>query len=124
MRRLYGGNNMTNLYDLAYGLEKAIRESGDYAILKSSLDAVNSDPTTKQLFNHFREIQMKFQTMQMMGQEIPTEEMEAAQLTLTMAHQNQNITKLMEAEQRFSVVINDVTRIIMKPLEEIYGGNQ
>ncbi|MDF2557495.1 MAG: hypothetical protein K0R71_1323 [Bacillales bacterium] len=115
---------MTNLYDLAYSLEKSIRESGDYAALKSAFDAVNTDPTTKQLFNNFRELQMKFQTMQMMGQEIPTEEMEAAQLTLTMAQQNPNIVKLMEAEQRFSVVINDVTRIIMKPLEEIYGGNQ
>jgi cell fate (sporulation/competence/biofilm development) regulator YlbF (YheA/YmcA/DUF963 family) len=115
---------MTNLYDLAYGMEKAIRDSDDYAALKSTLDAINLDPTTKKLFNDFREIQMKFQTMQMMGQEIPAEEMEAAQLTLTLAHQNQSITRLLEAEQRFSVVINDVTRIIMQPLEEIYGGNQ
>ncbi|MDF2536919.1 MAG: hypothetical protein K0R18_3081 [Bacillales bacterium] len=115
---------MTNLYDLAYGMEKAIRESNDFAVLMSAYEAVNADPTTKQLFNNFREIQMKFQTMQMMGQEIPTEEMEAAQLTLTMSQQNQQIIKLMEAEQRFSIVINDVTKIIMRPLEEIYGGQQ
>lgn len=119
-----GGIYMTNLYDLAYAMEKAIHESGEYIALKNVFDAVNADPTTKKLFSQFREIQMKFQTMQMMGQEIPQQEMEAAQTTLSLAQQNPQIIKLMEAEQRFSVVINDVTRIIMKPLEEIYGGAQ
>ncbi|RBN38238.1 hypothetical protein DMN50_26395, partial [Priestia megaterium] len=81
----------------------------------------NADQGSKQLFERFRTMQMELQQKQMMGQEITEEEVQQAQQTVAIVQQDQNIAKLMEAEQRMSMVIGELNKIIMKPLEELYG---
>jgi cell fate (sporulation/competence/biofilm development) regulator YlbF (YheA/YmcA/DUF963 family) len=110
-----------NLHDVANDLEKAIRQSDDYTNLKNLYAAVNADQGSKQLFERFRTMQMELQQKQMMGQEITEEEVQQAQQTVAIVQQDQNIAKLMEAEQRMSMVIGELNKIIMKPLEELYG---
>ncbi|MBA9025287.1 MULTISPECIES: YlbF family regulator [Bacillaceae] len=115
---------MSNLYDSAYDLEKAIRESNEYKELKSLFDQVNSDPSAKGMFENFRNLQMNLQQKQMTGQEITPEEVEQAQKTVALVQQHSTISKLMEAEQRMSMAIADLNKIIMKPLEDLYGSPQ
>lgn len=110
-----------NLYDSAYALEKAIRESAEYAQIKQAYNEVNADPQAKQMFDHFRQIQMNLQQKQMMGQEISPEEIQQAQSTVVNVQQNEKIARLMQAEQRMSMVIAELNQVIMKPLEELYG---
>jgi cell fate (sporulation/competence/biofilm development) regulator YlbF (YheA/YmcA/DUF963 family) len=112
---------MANLYDLAYEMEKSIRNSAEYVELKKLYDAVNSDPAAKNMFENFRKIQMDLQQKQMMGMEITQEEVEQAQKTVALVQQHATIGKLMEAEQRMSMIIADLNRIILKPLEDLYG---
>ncbi len=116
-----GGEKMSNVYDAAYQMEQAIRTSNEYMELKRLTDLVNSDPGTKGMFENFRNLQMQLQQKQMMGQEITQAEIEQAQKTVQLVQQNPTIAKLMDAEQRMSVVIADLNKIIMKPLEELYG---
>ena len=73
------------------------------------------------MFDNFRQLQMSLQQKQMTGQEIAPDEMEQAQKTVALVQQHETIAKLMEAEQRLSMVIADLNRIIMKPLEDLYG---
>lgn len=73
------------------------------------------------MFDNFRQLQMNLQQKQMTGQEIAPDEMEQAQKTVALVQQHATIAKLMEAEQRLSMVIADLNRIIMKPLEDLYG---
>ncbi|UII56858.1 YlbF family regulator [Cytobacillus spongiae] len=110
-----------NLHDSAYELEKAIRQSDEYTNLKNAYDEVNADPSAKEMFENFRNIQMQLQQKQMMGQEISQEEVEQAQKTVALVQQHDKISKLMEAEQRMSMIITELNQIIMKPLEELYG---
>ncbi|ESU32513.1 hypothetical protein G3A_11020 [Bacillus sp. 17376] len=110
-----------NLYDSAYELEKAIRNSSEYTQLKKLYDAVNSDESAKRMFESFRNIQLQLQEKQMTGQEITQEEVEQAQKTVALVQQHELISKLMEAEQRMSMVIGELNQVIMKPLEELYG---
>jgi cell fate (sporulation/competence/biofilm development) regulator YlbF (YheA/YmcA/DUF963 family) len=110
-----------NLYDSAYELEKVIRNSSEYTELKRLYDAVNNDPSAKTMFENFRNIQMQLQEKQMTGQQITQEEVEQAQKTVALVQQHELISKLMEAEQRMSMVIGELNQIIMKPLEELYG---
>jgi cell fate (sporulation/competence/biofilm development) regulator YlbF (YheA/YmcA/DUF963 family) len=112
---------MANLHDLAYEMEKAIRSSAEYTQLKSLYDAVNNDPTAKRMFDNFRKIQMDLQQKQMMGMEITQEEVEQAQKTVALVQQHATIGKLMESEQRMSMIIADLNRIILKPIEDLYG---
>ena len=113
-----------NLHDSAYELEKAIRQSDEYTNLKKMYDLVNGDPSAKAMFENFRNIQMQLQQKQMSGIEITQEEVEQAQKTVALVQQHESISKLMEAEQRMSMVIAELNQIIMKPLEELYGAPQ
>ncbi|MCP8615489.1 YlbF family regulator [Salirhabdus salicampi] len=115
---------MSNLYDLAYDLEKGLRESEEFKALKSAYDAVMGDESTKNMFNNFRQTQITLQQKQMQGEEISEEEVEQARKTVELVQQNTEISKLMEEEQRLNTVIGDVSRIITKPLEELYSENE
>ena len=113
-----------NVYDLGYDLEKALRESDDFKTLKGLYDEVNADDSARTLFESFRDIQLNLQQKQMSGQEISPEEIEQAQKSVALVQQHDKISKLMEAEQRMSMTIAELNKIIMKPLEELYGSLQ
>ena len=110
-----------NLDDVAYDLEKALRHSEEYSALRNLYDEVNGDESSKRMFENFRDIQVNLQQKQMTGQEITQEEVEQAQKTVALVQQHDKISQLMEAEQRVSVLIGELNKIIMKPLEELYG---
>ncbi|PAV29316.1 hypothetical protein CIL05_13045 [Virgibacillus profundi] len=112
---------MANIYDSAYDLEKAIRGSEEFQNLKVAYEAVMNDESAKQMFENFRDTQMELQEKQMQGLEITEEEVEKARQVVELVQQHQDISKLMEEEQRLNLVINDVSQIITKPLEELYG---
>lgn len=111
----------SNIYDAANELEKSIRLSDEYNQLAQAYNDVNANGTTKMMFDQFRQIQMNLQQKQMMGQDISQAEVEEAQKSVTLVQQNEAIARLMEAEQRMSMVIGELNQVIMKPLEELYG---
>jgi cell fate (sporulation/competence/biofilm development) regulator YlbF (YheA/YmcA/DUF963 family) len=110
-----------NLYDVANELERAIRQSNEYNQLKQAYLEVNADAAAKKMFDQFRQVQMNLQQKQMMGQEISQAEIDQAQQAVVYAQQNEKIAKLMQAEQRMSMMIGELNMVIMKPLEELYG---
>src|SRR5699024_8714334 len=112
---------MPNIYDSAYDLEKAIRESTEFQNLKQAYDAVMNDESAKQMFENFRDTQMALQEKQMQGEDITEEEVEKARQVVELVQQHEDISKLMEEEQRLNLVINEISGIITKPLEELYG---
>ncbi|HAM79926.1 YlbF family regulator [Ornithinibacillus bavariensis] len=113
---------MANLYDSAYDLEKAIRESVEFNELKTAFQAVMNDPTSRKMFEDFRNTQMELQQKQMQGLNITEQEVENARKIVELVQQHEGIANLMEKEQRLNVVINELSQIITKPLEELYGG--
>lgn len=110
-----------NLYDAAYALEKAVRQSDEYKLLQQMYNEVNADPAAKSMFDNFRQLQMNLQQKQMMGAEISEQEVQQAQATVALVQQNEKIARLMQAEQKMSMIIGELNQIIMKPLEELYG---
>ncbi|QDP39709.1 YlbF family regulator [Radiobacillus deserti] len=115
---------MANMYDSAYDLEKAIRNSEEFQGLKQAYETVMADEQAKKMFDDFRKTQIELQEKQMQGQEITEEEVEKARQVVELVQQHEQISNLMEQEQRLNVVINDVSRIITKPLEELYGDTE
>ncbi|TDL35404.1 YlbF family regulator [Jeotgalibacillus sp. S-D1] len=110
-----------NLYDHANELERAIRQSEEFTQLQAMYDAVNSDESAKGIFENFRDIQLGLQQKQMNGEEISEDEIAQAQKTAQLVQQHEIISKLMESEQRMSMLIQELNKVIMKPLEELYG---
>ena len=112
---------MANLYDLAYDMEKAIRESNEYMELKALFAEVKKDDIANKMFENFRDVQLKLQEKQMSGAEISPEEVEQAQKMFQLVQQNPTLSRLIAAEQRMSMLIAELNKIITRPLEEIYG---
>ncbi|MCD7034836.1 YlbF family regulator [Metabacillus sp. GX 13764] len=110
-----------NLNDAAMELERGIRNSSEYTELKKLYDEVNADESAKGMFDNFRNIQMNLQQKQMQGEEISQQEVDQAQQSVALVQQHPTISRLMEAEQRMSMMISELNRVIMKPLEELYG---
>lgn len=112
---------MSTIYDSAYGLEKSIRESTEFHSLKEAFEVVMNDEASKKMFENFRDTQVALQEKQMQGEDISEEEVEEARIIVEEVQQHETISKLMEAEQSLNVVINDISQIITKPLEELYN---
>ncbi|WP_243291489.1 YlbF family regulator [Bacillus sp. FJAT-47783] len=113
-----------NVHDVAYNLERALRENDDFKNLQKLYSEVEADESARRMFENFRDIQLKLQQKQMNGEDITEEEVEQAQKSVQLVQQHEKIGKLMEAEQRMSMLIQELNQIIMKPLEELYGNLQ
>lgn len=113
-----------NLQEAAQSLEKAIRNSTEYAQLQKMYSDVYADDIARKMFEDFRNIQLEIQQKQMLGEDITEEEVMRAQEAVLRVQQHEKISMLMEAEQKMSIVINELNQIIMKPLEELYSTNQ
>ncbi|EIA19821.1 hypothetical protein KKC_10277 [Listeria fleischmannii subsp. coloradonensis] len=113
-----------NIYDLAHDLDKGIRETNEFKSLQEAYKNVNADEEAKTKFNRFREIQVTIQEKQMTGQPIDDETVDVAQKVAEEVQQNELIISLMEKEQAMSTIINDLNRIIMTPLQDLYEVEQ
>ena len=114
---------MTNVYDQANALESALRQSDEFLQMQELYKKVNEDETSKKLFDEFRELQMTLQQKQMQGEELLEEDIQKAQSSAQEIENDENIKGLMEAEQKMSPLIQDLNRVIMKPIEELYEIN-
>lgn len=86
---------MINVYDTANQLEKDLRESQEYKDLQAVVAKVKADDATFAVYKKLREAQKTLQEQQMQG-------------------------TLDEKERAISVLIDDLNKIIFKPLSEVY----
>ncbi|WP_227872502.1 YlbF family regulator [Jeotgalibaca ciconiae] len=112
---------MKNIYDIAYELESALREQPAFAQLTESYEAVTKDEEAAQLFGEFTRVQQEIQMKQMSGEGLTEEYIEEAQEIAGRASTNELIKSMMTAEQQLSVVIEDINKIIVRPLQEMYS---
>src|SRR5699024_9254600 len=71
--------------------------------------------------DEIKENQMKLQQKQMKSKKKKEQEDQKAQKSAEDIEKDENIKSLKEAEQKMSQLIQDLNRVIMKPIEELYG---
>ncbi|MFC4353552.1 YlbF family regulator [Chryseomicrobium palamuruense] len=109
-----------NIYDDINRLEATLRTTTEMQDVKQAIEAVKSDEEAKNLFESFRKIQMTLQEKQVKGEEIAGEELEYAQKTAQLAQSNEKIMVMLEAEMKLSQLIEEINRILLKPVQELY----
>ncbi|MGY3750007.1 YlbF family regulator [Vagococcus acidifermentans] len=112
-----------NIYDSANQIEREIRQLDEFKTLEAAFHAVKSDETAYDLFKNFQKLQQELQTKQMQGEEFSEEDAKTAQEMAEKVQASELINDLMQKEQAFSLIINDLNRIIMKPVQELYQLN-
>ena len=111
-----------NVYDKAYELARAIRESTEAREVKEIRSKIEADPETKRMLDDFREKQMNLQKQMLSGQQPDQQEMEKLDKLYEVVSLNPLIKKLFEAERRFGILIEDVQKILADPMKDILEG--
>ncbi|OJG89203.1 hypothetical protein RV16_GL002275 [Enterococcus saccharolyticus] len=114
------GTIMSNIYDTANQLEREIREMEQFQELSDTFAKLKADEQAFGLFKQFQEFQMSLQQKMAAGEEMTDEDAQQAQALAEEIQKEALIADLMRVEQSFSTVINDLNRIIMTPLRELY----
>lgn len=109
-----------NIYDSANQIEREIRQMDEFIALKEAFDAMKKEEESFNLFQSFQELQMELQQKQMQGLELSEEDVLQAQEMAAKVQEAEVIQDLMQKEQTFSMIVNDLNRIIMKPVQELY----
>lgn len=113
---------MINIYNEINALEATFRKTTEFAALQEAVAVVKADEEALKLFQNFRKIQMDLQEKQMAGEELQEDELVYAQKTAQLAQQNEKILAMLEAEMKLSSVIEEVNRILVKPVQALYEG--
>lgn len=113
---------MSNIYDTANQLERDLRALPAFQNLKEAFAEIKADEEASRLFDEFKAAMQSFQMKQMTGQQPEQEEIEQMQALSAKVAENESIKKLMESEQQLSQIIEDMNRIITKPLQDLYQG--
>ena len=99
---------MSNIYDTANQIERELRELDEFKALQAAYEEVKA-------------FQQGLQEKQMRGEEFTDEDAEKAQSIATKVQETAVINELMQKEQAFSLVVNDLNRIIMTPVRDMYN---
>ena len=113
---------MINIYNEINALEATFRKTAEFEALQEAVAVVKADEDALKLFQNFRKVQMDLQQKQMAGEDLLEDELVYAQKTAQLAQQNEKILAMLEAEMKLSSVIEEVNRILVKPVQALYEG--
>lgn len=101
-----------NVYDEAHGLARAIKESNEFREFDRMRKEVEQDADVSQMLGELQKLQIELQTAQMTGSQPDADTMSRMQSLSTMLATKPLAAKFMQTEAAFSVMMNDVFRII------------
>jgi cell fate (sporulation/competence/biofilm development) regulator YlbF (YheA/YmcA/DUF963 family) len=101
-----------NVYDQAHDLARAIKESGEFAEFDRMRKAVETDKDCSEMLAEFQKLQVELQTAQMTGKQPEADVMNRLQSLSTMLATKPLAAQFLQAEAAFSVMMNDVFKII------------
>ena len=101
-----------NVYDEAHGLARAIKESNEFKEFDRMRKEVEPDADVSQMLGELQKLQIELQTAQMTGSQPDADTMSRMQSLSTMLATKPLAAKFMQTEAAFSVMMNDVFRII------------
>ena len=101
-----------NVYDEAHGLARAIKESNEFKEFDRMRKEVEQDADVSQMLGELHKLQIELQTAQMTGNQPDADMMSRMQSLSTMLATKPLAAKFMQTEAAFSVMMNDVFRII------------
>ena len=101
-----------NVYDEAHSLAKAIKESNEFIEFDKVRKEVENDKEVSEMIAEMQKLQLELQTAQISGTEPNADLMNRIQSLSTMMATKPLAAKFMQSEAAFSIMMNDVFKII------------
>lgn len=101
-----------NVYDQAHGLAQAVRESEEFKQYDQLKKVVDQNEELSKMIKDFQSKQFEVQAKQMMGEEAPADMAQQIQNLYQIIMKDPMAAQYMQAEMRFSLMMNDVYKIL------------
>lgn len=108
---------MSNIYDLAHQLKRAIMNSQEYKNYTEKRKIVYSNEKNKDMIEDFRKQALELQMKQISGKEVDEKEIEKLKNLEEILRLNPTINEFLLAEYRFSQLVQDITKIIGEAID-------
>lgn len=115
---------MGNVHDKAYALAREIKQLPEFVRLKELQKQIEQNPNQKLLLVDLQKRQIEWQSKQMQGIELNEEEFKQMNDLVQKVQQEPALNHYLELEQRLSVIMGDVQRIISEPLQSLFNESQ
>lgn len=110
-----------NIYDTANQLERDVRELAEFKALEQAYNELKAQEESFQLFKDFQNLQVSLQQKQMQGEDFTEDDAKQMQEIAEKIQNDDAITNMLQKEQALSIIMNDITAIMMKPVQDLYG---
>lgn len=111
---------MINIYDTANQLEREIRQTDQFKALEQAMTTLKENKSSYELFKEFQTFQQAMQQKMMAGEELSDEDAHKAEDLTTKMQADSLVSEVMMKEQAFSQLINELNRIVLKPVNDLY----
>ena len=101
-----------NVYDQAHNLARAIKESEEFKQYDYLKKVIEQKEDLSKMVKDFQSKQFEMQAKQMMGEEVGPEMMQGIQELYQIIMTDPTASQYMQAEMRFSLMMNDVYKIL------------
>ena len=101
-----------NVYDQAHNLARAIKESEEFKQYDYLKKVIDQKEDLSKMVKDFQAKQFELQAKQMMGEEMNPEMMQSIQELYQIIMTDPTASQYMQAEMRFSLMMNDVYKIL------------
>ncbi len=101
-----------NVYDMAHNLARAIKDSQEYKDYEAQKIEIEKNEDLSKMIKDFQAKQLELQLKQMSGESIQGDIMTSAQELYKIVMANPKASEYMQTEMRFSIMMNDVNKII------------
>jgi len=101
-----------NVYDQAHNLTRAIKESEEFKQYDYLKKVIEQNEELSKMIKDFQAKQFELQAKQMMGEETAPEMMGTIQELYQILMKDPTASQYMQAEMRFSLMMNDVYKIL------------
>jgi cell fate (sporulation/competence/biofilm development) regulator YlbF (YheA/YmcA/DUF963 family) len=109
-----------NILDHAHALVKALKVSPEYREFKRRQEKLQKDKDAKQMLVDLRKVQWKIEKQKISGQQPTPEDDEQLNRIMGVVSSNDTVKEYLEGEYKFSVILNDIQKILGEAMQEIF----
>ncbi len=111
---------MSKLEEKSLEVQNELRESEEFAAFEESFKTMLEDDEARKLYEGFRDFQISLNEKQSQGIEVTEAEIEESRQQFEVLKENEIVNTFMANEHQLNQLIQEVSTVIMKPLEEAY----
>ncbi len=111
---------MVNIYDDIHALVDTFKQTEQLKAFESAALAVKEDETAMGIYLELRGIMTLLHDKQMQGQEVEEAEYQRYEVATQAAQGNELVNGMLQAEQGVGMMMEEVTKELLKPVQGIY----